>query len=166
MDEVKPQAEPVQNSGLLQPLDQSAAVSPSSVVPPVQPHPMHRVFVGPHGLRAGWRLLLYAAFWRFFVFLLDTLPLPRGMHGIWLDLAAESKRMVAVLLPALVMAAIEKRTPYQGYFSLVGSLVVIPIICAIEAGILFVIFNVVIVLTHWPAVVDGRDLRLRPSRTI
>jgi hypothetical protein len=42
------------------------------------------------------------------------------------------------------MAAIEKRAPYQGYFSLVGSLVVIPIICAIEAGMLFLIFNVVL----------------------
>jgi len=42
------------------------------------------------------------------------------------------------------MAAIEKRAPYQGYFSLVGSLVVIPIICAVEAGILFLIFNVIL----------------------
>jgi hypothetical protein len=41
-------------------------------------------------------------------------------------------------------AAIEKQAPYQGYISLVGSLVVIPIISAIEAGLFFLIFNVVL----------------------
>ena len=78
---------------------------------------MHRVFIGPHGLRAGWRLLLYVVLWQIFVFLLDGLvsvALPRGTHGIWLDLTVESKRMVAVLLPALVMAGIEKR-PFGAY---------------------------------------------------
>jgi hypothetical protein len=42
------------------------------------------------------------------------------------------------------MAAIEKRAPYQGYISLVGSLVVMPIICAVEAGVFFLIFNVIL----------------------
>jgi hypothetical protein len=41
-------------------------------------------------------------------------------------------------------AAIEKQAPFQAYITLVGSLVVIPIITAIEAGILFLIFNVVL----------------------
>ena len=78
---------------------------------------MHTVFIGPQGLRAGWRLLFYVALWQIFVFLLDRLAsvaLPRGTHGIWLDLTVESKRMVAVILPALVMAAIEKR-PFGAY---------------------------------------------------
>ena len=78
---------------------------------------MHKIFIGPHGLRAGWRLLLYVALWRVFAFLLDGLMaivLPRGPRGIWLELAVESKRMVSVLLPALVMAAIEKR-PFGAY---------------------------------------------------
>jgi len=78
---------------------------------------MHKIFIGPHGLRAGWRLLLYIALWRVFAFLLDGLMaivLPRGPRGIWLELAVESKRMVSVLLPALVMAAIEKR-PFGAY---------------------------------------------------
>ncbi len=78
---------------------------------------MHEFFVGPHGLRAVWRLLLYLGLWRVFVLLLDAMAaivLPRGTHGIWLDLAVESKRTVAAILPALVMAVIEKR-PFGAY---------------------------------------------------
>jgi membrane protease YdiL (CAAX protease family) len=70
---------------------------------------MHEVFIGPHGLRAGWRLLIYLALCGIFGFLVNRLPVPRGMHGIWLDLVAESKSTVSVLLPALLMAAFEKR---------------------------------------------------------
>jgi membrane protease YdiL (CAAX protease family) len=70
---------------------------------------MHEVFIGPHGLRAGWRLLIYLALCGVFGFLLDRLPVLRVTHGIWLDLVAESKSAVSVLLPALVMAAFEKR---------------------------------------------------------
>jgi uncharacterized protein len=105
------------NSSLPQPADQAAAVSLSSMSPPEQEHPMHKIFIGPHGLRAGWRLLLYVALWRVFAFLLEDLmaiALPRGPRGIWLELAVESKRMVSVLLPALVMAAIEKH-PFGAY---------------------------------------------------
>jgi len=93
--------------------DQSITVSPFSASLS-QRHPMHDVFIGPDGLRAGWRLLLYVVLWRVFVLLLNGLALPRGTHGIWLDLAVESKGMVAVLLPAPVMAAIEKR-PFGTY---------------------------------------------------
>jgi hypothetical protein len=83
------------NSSLPQPADQAAAVSLSSMSPPEQEHPMHKIFIGPHGLRAGWRLLLYVALWRVFAFLLEELmaiALPRGPRGIWLELAVESKR--------------------------------------------------------------------------
>jgi uncharacterized protein len=70
---------------------------------------MHEVFIGPYGLRAGWRLLIYLALCGVFGFLLDRLPVPRRTHGIWLDLAAELKSMASVLLPALVMGAFERR---------------------------------------------------------
>jgi len=121
MDEVKPQAELVPDASLPPAVDQSAAVPPFSLSRAAQQHPMHRVFMGPHGLRAGWRLLLYVALWRVFLFLMDGLAsvtLPRGTHGIWLDLAVESKLMVATLLPALLMAAIEKRR--FGAYGLMG----------------------------------------------
>jgi membrane protease YdiL (CAAX protease family) len=78
---------------------------------------MHAWFVGPRGLRAGGRLLLYVALWRLFSFLLDALvsrTVPQAAPEVWQDLAVESKRMIAVLLPAVVMAAVEKR-PFGDY---------------------------------------------------
>lgn len=41
-------------------------------------------------------------------------------------------------------AAIEKQAPIQAYISLAGSLVIIPLIIALEAGVFFLIFNVVL----------------------
>jgi hypothetical protein len=42
------------------------------------------------------------------------------------------------------MARLEKQAPYQSYISLVGSVIGLPIIVAIEAGLLFVVFNVIL----------------------
>jgi uncharacterized protein len=97
MDEVKLQAEP----------DQSTTVAPS-YASPAQQHPMHTVFIGPKGLRAGWRLLLYVAL-VFLLYGLAAFALPRNAHGIWRELADESRFMVATMLPALLMAAFERR---------------------------------------------------------
>jgi len=113
MEEVKLHTEPVQNVAV----DQSAAVSPPFGLTLAQQQPLHLVFVGPQGLRTGWRLLLYATMWQVLAALLErlaTFVLPRGTHGIWLDLAVELRRMVAAILPALVMAMIEKR-PFRAY---------------------------------------------------
>ena len=108
MEETRTQAEMAENSGLAS----SEARPPEVQSSPASLHDeslASRAFLGPQGLRAGWRLLLYVALWRFFAFLLNALPLPKGTHGIWLDLAVETKQMVAVLLPAVVMAIVEKR---------------------------------------------------------
>jgi membrane protease YdiL (CAAX protease family) len=97
--------------------NQSGGEVPSAVLFPAQRHPMHDFFIGPRGLRPGWRLLLYLVLWRVCVFLVDGLTsvvVSRGIHGIWLDLTVETKRMVAVLLPAAVMGLIEKR-PFGAY---------------------------------------------------
>jgi len=109
MDEAKLQTAPDQLSGSRPMLDASATISA-----PTEPHPLHRVFIGPHGLRPGWRLLIYIALWRLFAFLLGYLVLPRGTLEIWQEMAGEVRQMVAVILPALVMAAIEKR-PFGAY---------------------------------------------------
>jgi membrane protease YdiL (CAAX protease family) len=111
MDEVKLQTEAGQKSG--SPLDQSSAASQFSLSPPVQQHPMHRVFIGPNGLRAGWRLLIYVAL-VFLLYGLAAVALPRNTHGIWRKLADELRFMAAALLPALLMGAIEKR-PFGAY---------------------------------------------------
>jgi membrane protease YdiL (CAAX protease family) len=74
---------------------------------------VRRVFVGADGLRAGWRLLLYAAMGVAIVFLLGRLlhyvrPHISG-RLLWI-MVGESQLLVAVLLPAFIMARIEKRS--------------------------------------------------------
>jgi membrane protease YdiL (CAAX protease family) len=109
MNEAKVQTAQDQVPGPPQMLNPSAAISV-----PTEPHPLHHVFIGPNGLRAGWRLLIYIALWRLFAFVLGYLVLPRGTLEIWQDMAGETKQMVAAILPALVMAAIERR-PFGAY---------------------------------------------------
>ncbi len=42
------------------------------------------------------------------------------------------------------MAAIEKQAPFQAYITLISTAVIVPIIIAIEAGLFFLVFNVVL----------------------
>jgi CAAX protease family protein len=120
MDEVKESVAQDANTGLPQPAFTQVVGQSEQSVPLLQApmqHPMHAWFVGPQGLRVGWRLLLYVALWRVFALLLDALvsrAVPQAAPEVWQDLAIESKRMIAVLLPAVVMAAIEKR-PFGDY---------------------------------------------------
>jgi membrane protease YdiL (CAAX protease family) len=81
--------------------------SPRSLHPPV-----HNIFIDDHGLRAGWRFLLYVGLWRVFLILITTLVRyvqPHETHGIWQELIAELEFLASAVLPTLVMAAIEKR---------------------------------------------------------
>jgi membrane protease YdiL (CAAX protease family) len=75
--------------------------------------PMHTIFAGPQGLRAGWRLLLYFVMWRALRALLgaalDKIE-PHLAIKVWLDLITELGSFVVVVIPAVVMGWIEKRT--------------------------------------------------------
>jgi hypothetical protein len=42
------------------------------------------------------------------------------------------------------MAAIEKQAPFQAYITLTSTVVVVPIVIAIEAGLFFLVFNVIL----------------------
>jgi CAAX protease family protein len=85
--------------------------------PPSLHAPVHNIFIDDHGLRAGWRFLLYVGLWRVFLILITTLVRyvqPHEAHGIWQELIAELEFLASALLPTLVMAAIEKR-PFGDY---------------------------------------------------
>jgi membrane protease YdiL (CAAX protease family) len=121
MDEVKESVAQDANSGLPQPdLTEASHEFESAPVRSLDQsmqHPVHIWFVGPRGLRPVWRLLLYVVMWRIFALLLDALvsrTLPETAPEAWQAFAVEVKRAIAVLLPAVVMAAIEKR-PFGAY---------------------------------------------------
>ncbi len=83
-------------------------------IPPSDPI-LRKIFLGPDGLRSGWRLLLYA---------LMVVALGWGLGAIaraarkpsqlWAYVIGESLGFVVVVVPALVMARIEKR-PFGSY---------------------------------------------------
>ena len=80
-------------------------------------YPVHNVFVGPEGLHAGWRLLL-------FVFLAAALGVsfgrltalwhPRGAGKLWQDWLIEFELFIAASAAGFVMAKIERR-PLASY---------------------------------------------------
>lgn len=88
---------------------------PVSAPPPAapeKPSAIRRVFVGPGGIRAGWRLLMY---------LLMTIMLgfafrfvlqgwrPSGAAQLWAGLVGEVVALTTAVIPALIMARVEKR---------------------------------------------------------
>jgi uncharacterized protein len=89
------------------------------VNPPQRPllEPMNSIFIGPEGLRPGWRLLLYVVMWRVLRILLGILLEKIDPHvtiKLWLDLITELGSFLAVAVPAVAMGWIEKR-PFGDY---------------------------------------------------
>ena len=81
--------------------------------PPQAPSALRRLFVGPSGLRAGWRLLMYLVMFVVvslaLLFILQRSSPPARAPALWGMLAAEFLGLVAAVIPAVVMARIEKR---------------------------------------------------------
>jgi membrane protease YdiL (CAAX protease family) len=87
----------------------------SGEVPPQPPSPPSRIlkiFIGPDGLRAGWRLLIYlATFAALYAGLSMVVQLihPKPFPLMWLLLVGDSLLLVSALLPVLVMMRLESR---------------------------------------------------------
>src|SRR2546426_3911847 len=88
----------------------------SSLVPEPRKRSLgEKIFLGPYGLRAGWRLLIYLLIGAVVLFALGALVrhlfyAPRGVFRARVVLANETGLFLAALIPALVMARIEKRS--------------------------------------------------------
>jgi membrane protease YdiL (CAAX protease family) len=86
---------------------------------------VHDLFIGSEGLRPGWSLFLYLALGAVVFFLLSSLIrlIPsRGAGALWQTFFTDIVLVIASLLPARGMAAIEKRRfgayglPWRGVF--------------------------------------------------
>jgi uncharacterized protein len=88
----------------------------------VQPSYVRTVFLGPDGLRAGWGLAFYVAAFYPLQFLAGRWfgSAALGVGGLWGLMLDEFGVLVAAVLPALVLARIEKR-PW-GVYGLPGRL--------------------------------------------
>jgi uncharacterized protein len=94
----------------------------------MQPKPpfLYFLFLGPEGLRAGWRLVLYYALYEACIYLggqLATLWNSSATSQLWFYMFGESVFLGSSLLAALVMARIENRSfgeyglPRRGAFA-------------------------------------------------
>jgi membrane protease YdiL (CAAX protease family) len=81
--------------------------------PPCPPSGMRKIFIGPDGLRAGWRLLIYLAmFAAIYVGLGMVVQLvhPKPFPSMWLLLVGDSLLLVSAVLPVLMMMRLESRS--------------------------------------------------------
>ena len=86
---------------------------------PPPPDPVQSIFLGSHGLRAGWRLAIYVALYNLlrFVLLLVVGALfsgPRRLPSLWTFLVTESLLAIIAMVPALFMCRLEHR-PFGAY---------------------------------------------------
>jgi len=112
MDEANEGLPPVNVGPPTAPLNQpDAGLASLMQRPPLEP--VDTIFLGPTGLRPGWRLLLYVVMWRALRMLLGILLEKIDPHiaiKLWLDLITELGSFVVVAVPAVVMGWIEKRS--------------------------------------------------------
>ncbi|MGH9515712.1 MAG: lysostaphin resistance A-like protein [Terriglobales bacterium] len=125
----------------------SQNAGPESAHSPVFPEAkstfLHSFFVGPDGLRAGWRFAIYLAAFFALLFLISfvTKPFlhlhPHQKPPVWVLLLGELESLLAAIIPALAIARLEKRPfgayglPSQGAFGKQFWIGVIWGICAI-----------------------------------
>ena len=101
------------------PEEESASPLTEKASADIAPPPSHAprpvivsVFLGPHGLRAGWRLLVYLGMFAALYLGLGMLMMvlhPRPLAFIWRLLAAECVSLISAVLPAVLLARFEDR---------------------------------------------------------
>src|SRR5208282_40378 len=107
-------------------MDNDPISIPGEISPSPAPSPdsfLSKIFLNEHGLRAGWRLLIYLVFVFALGFLgqllLATLPRsPKGLFSPRTLFIGETYTFLVVFLAALIMSRIEKRAP--GTYGLPG----------------------------------------------
>jgi membrane protease YdiL (CAAX protease family) len=95
-------------------LETQTANPPVSPVPP----PAAKIFFGAHGLRAGWRLTIYASLYYALRFLVltpaRTLFGSHGLSQLWAFLVFEFLLVIIAMAPAVFMCRLEAR-PFGAY---------------------------------------------------
>ncbi|MGA8151558.1 MAG: type II CAAX endopeptidase family protein [Terriglobales bacterium] len=111
MDEFDPSTHPVPPQSLPPEGSASDQLRPAF---PVQRG--HVLFIGPEGLRAGWRIFLYLGMGVVVFFLLSTFValISERAGSLWRDMFTEAVMAISALAPACVMARIEDR-PFGAY---------------------------------------------------
>jgi membrane protease YdiL (CAAX protease family) len=104
------------------PLNEFAAPTPGTPSAPVSPSTLHRIFIGPDGLRAGWSILLFIVLFfvlgraaNFFAHATHLLPPPHAPGTVRPDpgplavIISEAIPFLVVALASWIMSLIERR---------------------------------------------------------
>jgi membrane protease YdiL (CAAX protease family) len=101
-----------------EPVMPEALAEPPAIPPDfsLQPSYVRTVFLGPHGLKPGWGLAFYLAIFYPLQFVASrwAWSLELGADGLWSMMLEESGVLLAAVLPALLLAQVEKR-PWRVY---------------------------------------------------
>ena len=97
----------------------SKSAEANSVTPP-PPSGLTPLFLGPNGLRAGWRFAIFVI--AFLLLLRGIFPLidrfffpsPHGTPPLWVFLVFEIESTIAAVVPALLLSRLENRS-FDGY---------------------------------------------------
>jgi membrane protease YdiL (CAAX protease family) len=80
----------------------------------VQPSYARTVFFGPDGLRAGWGFAFYVAMFYPLQFVAIRWAQDAGLRGLWSMMLEEFAVLAAAIIPALLLARVERR-PWGAY---------------------------------------------------
>lgn len=75
---------------------------------------IHQVFIGPQGLRSGWRFVIYVVAFVALTFAFSRMtrafvPRTHGLPPLWLFLVGEIQQLIAAVLPAIGLSYLENR---------------------------------------------------------
>jgi len=107
MDEARPNP----SQDIAPPPPDAGANAPTPALLSAQP-PAHNLFLGPAGLRPGWRIFLYLGMGVILFLILSSfrhLIPSRDAGYLWQELYMEMVLVVSSLVPAFLMARVEKR---------------------------------------------------------
>jgi len=95
------------------PAQLSQVAADEAIAPPPAPNSLHKLFWGPNGLRALWRLLIFVAIavgLQIAIHLIFRIPQGIRVFGAKIVILQDGISFLCVLAAALIMARFEKRT--------------------------------------------------------
>lgn len=98
--------------------DEQRPVPTTGTAPPNE-STAHKIFIGPQGLRSGWRFVIYVVAFVVLTLLFSQItrafvPRTHGLPPLWLFLVGEIEQLIAAVLPALALSHLENR-PFDDY---------------------------------------------------
>ena len=126
----------------------------------------HRIFIGAEGLRPGWRIFLYLGMVIVLFLLVSSFQSLISEHGagrLWRTMYVQAALAFSCLVPAYVMAAIEKR-PFSSYGFIRGRGVTRLFVSGVVWGILAL--SALMLLLHLVGVFSYGDLILKGPRIV